>query len=138
MARRHDVDWLRVLLFGLLVLHHTAVGFAPFGASIYGFVNDELGGPLVSLLIYWSHTWRLPALFLIAGLGTWFATSRSYGIDFLGRRLARLLAESRTNSRVRPDGKTDAQGLRCRNHSYRGTLFDARSSSHDLSNPGDQ
>ena len=91
MARRHDVDWLRVLLFGLLVLHHTAVGFAPFGRSIYGFSNDELGGPLVSLLIYWSHTWRLPALFLIAGLGTWFATSRNHGFYFLGRRLARLL-----------------------------------------------
>jgi hypothetical protein len=91
MARRYDVDWLRVLLFGLLVLHHSAVGFAPFGASIYGFANDELGGPLVSLLVYWSHTWRLPALFLIAGLGTWFATSRSYGINFLGHRLARLL-----------------------------------------------
>ena len=91
MVRRHGIDWLRVLLFGLLVLHHTAVGFAPFGASIYGFANDELGGPLVSLLIYWSHTWRLPALFLIAGLGTWFATSRSHGHYFLVRRLARLL-----------------------------------------------
>lgn len=89
--RRHDLDWLRVLLFGLLVVHHAAVGFAPFGADIYGFANDRLGGELVSLGIYWSHTWRLPALFLISGVGTWFASARGAGGRFIGRRLLRLL-----------------------------------------------
>ncbi len=89
--RRHDLDWLRVLLFGLLVLHHTAVGFAPFGASIYGFANDRLGGPLLSLAIYWSHSWRLPTLFAIAGIATWFASARDAGPRFVGRRMARLL-----------------------------------------------
>ena len=90
MTRRYDLDWLRILLFGLLVLHHTAVGFAPFGARIYGFANDELGGPLVALAIYWSHSWRLPTLFLIAGIATWFATDRRTGLRFVGRRVARL------------------------------------------------
>jgi len=89
--RRHDLDWLRVLLFGLLVLHHTAIGFTPFGEAVYGFANDRLGGPLLSLAIYWSHGWRLPCLFLVAGIGTWFATAREAGIAFLGRRMKRLL-----------------------------------------------
>lgn len=88
--RRHDLDWLRVLLFGVLVLHHSAVGFASFGASIYGFANDRLGGPAVDLLVYWSHTWRLPTLFLIAGIATWFATGHGAGAATLARRLARL------------------------------------------------
>ncbi|WP_299843277.1 acyltransferase family protein [uncultured Jannaschia sp.] len=88
--RRHDLDWLRVLLFGLLVLHHTAVGFASFGASVYGFANDRLGGPAVDLAVYWSHTWRLPTLFLIAGIATWFATARGAGPRIVGRRVARL------------------------------------------------
>ena len=88
--RRHDLDWLRVLLFALLVLHHVAVGFAPFGAEIYGFANDRLGGDGLALWVYFNHTWRLPALFLVAGIGTWFATARGAGARVVGRRLYRL------------------------------------------------
>lgn len=91
MTRRHDLDWLRVLLFGLLVPHHVAVGFVDWGEDIYGFVNDRLAGPGLGLAIYWSHSWRLPALFLIAGIGTWFATARGAGAGFMGQRVARLL-----------------------------------------------
>ncbi|MEO0999658.1 MAG: acyltransferase family protein [Pseudomonadota bacterium] len=89
--RRHDLDWLRVLLFGLLVLHHVAVGFSEFGQEVYGLVNDRIAGPGLTLAIYWSHGWRLPALFLIAGIGTWFATARGAGAGFMAERLARLL-----------------------------------------------
>jgi peptidoglycan/LPS O-acetylase OafA/YrhL len=91
VERRHDLDWLRVLLFALLVAHHAAVGFAPFGADIYGFANDRLGGDGLGLWIYFNHTWRLPALFLVAGIGTCFATARARGAGFMGRRLGRLL-----------------------------------------------
>jgi hypothetical protein len=35
MDRRHDLDWLRVLLFALLVPHHVAVGFVDWGVDIY-------------------------------------------------------------------------------------------------------
>lgn len=91
MERRHDLDWLRVLLFSLLVLHHVAVGFVAWGADIYRFTNDQVAGEWLGLLIYWSHSWRLPALFLIAGIGTYFATRRRSGLGFLGRRVARLM-----------------------------------------------
>jgi hypothetical protein len=93
MERHHELDWLRVILFALLVPHHAAVGFVGFGEPIYGFVNDRLApqGGLTELGIYWSHSWRLPSLFLIAGIGTWFATSRAAGAAWLGRRMARLL-----------------------------------------------
>jgi hypothetical protein len=91
MERRHDLDWLRVLLFGLLVVHHVAVGFVAWGAEIYRFANDEVAGDWLGLLIYWTHSWRLPTLFLIAGIGTYFATGRSRGLRFMGSRVARLL-----------------------------------------------
>lgn len=91
MNRRHDLDWLRVLLFGLLVLHHVAVGFVAWGADIYRFTNNAVAGDWLGLLIYWSHSWRLPALFLIAGMGTYFATGRSRGPKFIGARVARLM-----------------------------------------------
>ncbi|MBX2853722.1 MAG: acyltransferase [Rhodobacteraceae bacterium] len=91
MERRYDLDWLRILLFALLVWHHAAVGFADFGARIYGFANNQLGGELLSLGIYFSHSWRLPSLFLISGIGTYFATRGGVGGRFMGTRLARLL-----------------------------------------------
>jgi glucans biosynthesis protein C len=91
MTRRHELDWLRVLLFALLVPHHIAVGFVDWGVDIYGFVNNELAGDGMTLFIYWSHSWRLPSLFLIAGIGTWFLTNRGSGPRFIGGRLLRLL-----------------------------------------------
>jgi hypothetical protein len=90
MARRHDLDRLRVILFGMLVPHHVAVGFAPWGVGVYGFVRHDLGPPLLALAIYFSHGWRLPALFAIAGVGTFFAAGRSVGLRFMGARMARL------------------------------------------------
>jgi len=73
------------------VPHHVAVGFVDWGVDIYGFVNNQLAGDGLSLFIYWSHSWRLPSLFMIAGIGTWFLTRRVTGIKFMGGRVLRLL-----------------------------------------------
>lgn len=91
MPRRYELDWLRILLFALLVPHHVGVGFVAWGTDIYGFVNDRLAGDGMTLYIYWSHGWRLPSLFLIAGIGTWFLTAKGVGPRFIGQRLLRLL-----------------------------------------------
>ncbi len=91
MPRRHELDWLRVLLFALLVPHHVAVGFVDWGVDIYRFVNNRLAGDGMTLFIYWSHSWRLPSLFLIAGIGSWFLARRGAGASFLGGRMGRLL-----------------------------------------------
>lgn len=91
MTRRFELDWLRVILFALLVPHHVAVGFVDWGTEIYGFVNDRVAGDGMTLYIYWSHSWRLPSLFLIAGIGTWFLTAKGTGAAFIASRLARLL-----------------------------------------------
>lgn len=91
MQRHFELDWLRVLLFALLVPHHVAVGFVDWGVDIYGFVNNQLAGDGMTLFIYWSHSWRLPSLFMIAGIGTWFLTRRVIGARFIGGRLLRLL-----------------------------------------------
>ncbi len=90
MTRRHELDWLRIILFALLVPHHAAVGLVDWGTGIYQFVNDRLADDSMTLFIYWSHSWRLPSLFMIAGIGTWFLTSRGVGPGFLGRRFLRL------------------------------------------------
>lgn len=91
MERRHDLDWLRVLLFALLVPHHVAVGFVDWGVDVYHFVNNQLAGSGMSLFIYWSHSWRLPSLFLISGIGTYFLTRRGIGLQFMTGRIGRLM-----------------------------------------------
>lgn len=91
MDRRHDLDWLRILLFALLVPHHVAVGFVDWGVEIYHFVNNQLAGDGMSLFIYWSHSWRLPSLFLISGIGTYFLTRRGIGLQFMASRIGRLM-----------------------------------------------
>ncbi len=91
MDRRYDLDWLRILLFALLVPHHVAVGFVDWGVDIYRFVNNQLAGDGMTLFIYWSHSWRLPSLFLISGIGTYFLTRRGIGLQFMGGRIGRLM-----------------------------------------------
>jgi glucans biosynthesis protein C len=88
--RRYELDWLRLILFGLLVPYHAAIGFVAYGPEVYGFANDVYGGLGLELLLDWSHSWRIFALFMISGVGTWFASRKSAGIGFALSRLHRL------------------------------------------------
>ncbi|MBA2483871.1 MAG: acyltransferase family protein [Nitrosomonas sp.] len=45
----------------------------------------------MSWFIYWSHSWRLPSLFLISGIGTYFPTRRGIGLQFMAGRIGRLI-----------------------------------------------
>jgi hypothetical protein len=38
--RRYDIDWIRVIAIGLLVIYHVAVGFQPWGIMI-GFITTK-------------------------------------------------------------------------------------------------
>lgn len=93
-ARHHELDWLRVGLFALLVVHHAVLGFHPAGERFLGIADpppDRGAQAALGAALLFSHTWRLPALFLVAGLGTWLATVRGAHLPALGRRLTRLL-----------------------------------------------
>ena len=72
IMRRYDLDWLRVLLFGLLVPYHAAIGFVSYGGRVYGYRNQEIAGDWLEKILFFSHNWRLPALFMISGVGSWF------------------------------------------------------------------
>ena len=88
--RKYELDWLRLILFGLLVPYHAAIGFVSYGPEIYGFANDEFGGVGLELLLDWSHSWRIFALFMISGVGTWFASRKGAVLGFALSRLHRL------------------------------------------------
>ena len=81
--RRHDLDWLRVILFGLLIWFHLGV------FTFWLFEDGDV--PLtVFFVVDVMHQWRLAALFLISGMGTAFAFRRRDVKTFLNERLVRL------------------------------------------------
>ena len=108
--RRHDIDWLRVILFGLLIPFHVAIGvyWSTYGTDINpnfeelsGEGRDEFAEnnndytaesvTFTSMILRWMHQWRLAALFMISGMGTAFAFKRRTWKVFLTERCKRLL-----------------------------------------------
>ena len=107
--RRYDIDWLRVILFGLLIPFHVAIGvyWSTYGEGINPNVSDdpddrkevaEEGNDYTydsvdptSMFLHWMHQWRLAALFMISGMGTAFAFKRRSWKTFFIERLQRLL-----------------------------------------------
>ena len=109
-VRRHDIDWLRVILFGLLIPFHVAIGiyWSTYGADVnpnideisavdgreFAEESDDYSAESVdftSMVLHWMHQWRLAALFMISGMGTAFAFKRRTWQVFLQERVKRLL-----------------------------------------------
>lgn len=85
-VRRYDLDWLRVIVFALLILYHVGMFFVPWGWHIKNPVlYDELIYPMAFL-----NRWRLPILFVISGMGTWYALSKRTGKAYVLERIKRL------------------------------------------------
>lgn len=85
-TRRYDLDWLRVIVFGLLIFYHVGMFFVPWGWHVKNnVIYPDLRWPMMFL-----NQWRLPLLFVISGMGTAYALSFRTGGQFARERLARL------------------------------------------------
>ncbi|MGB5318451.1 MAG: acyltransferase family protein [Eudoraea sp.] len=85
--RRHDLDWLRVLVFGLLIFYHVGMFFVPWSFHIKNNITyDWLQYPMSFL-----NQWRLPILFVISGMGTFYALQKRNATQFASERIIRLL-----------------------------------------------
>ena len=113
--RRHDLDWLRIILFGLLIPFHISIGiyWTTYGEQINpNLENPERSGLLdysedeqdaainlytqesvdpTSMFLHWMHQWRLAALFMISGFGTAFAFKNRKWQEFIKERFFRLI-----------------------------------------------
>jgi hypothetical protein len=84
--RKHYIDWLRVLAFGLLFLFHS---WRPFDHFPWHIKNEEQNF-IFDMLTMFTHGWRMFLIFLVSGAGTWFAM-RSRKDAFVKDRIKRLI-----------------------------------------------
>ena len=90
MPRRHDVDWLRTLALGLLIVFHIVLSFQSWAVSAGLPQNDELLEELVPFISMLA-VWRIPLLFMISGMGVRFAMERRDWKELLKERALRIL-----------------------------------------------
>ena len=70
--RRYDVDTIRAMALLLLIFYHGAVAFQSFGWSLY-FISNKDTIEELWLIMAAINTWRIPILFLIAGIALRFS-----------------------------------------------------------------
>lgn len=89
MNRRYDIDWIRVIAIGLLLIYHTAIGFQPWGLFIGFITNNEflqsLWTPMTVLNI-----WRIPILFYVSGMGLFLAMQKRNWKQLFTERFKRI------------------------------------------------
>jgi glucan biosynthesis protein C len=86
-GRRHDLDALRVLCFGTLIIYHTSLAY---GTRTW-LLNSIDGSRLVDLIAAASHPWRMSLLFFISGLVTRSLLRNRSVSDIRGTRTRQLL-----------------------------------------------
>jgi peptidoglycan/LPS O-acetylase OafA/YrhL len=86
MQRRHDLDWVRVLAFGILVLYHVGMYYVSWDWH----VKSPSSGTALEPFMFLSSPWRLGLLFLVSGAATSFLLRRNPQ-GFLAARSKRLL-----------------------------------------------
>jgi len=84
--RRYDIDWIRVIVFDILILYHVGMFFVPWDWELK---NNEIVEWLEWPMIF-VNRWRLSILFVISGMGTRFALSHRSAKQFAGERFKRL------------------------------------------------
>ena len=85
-GRRLDLDWLRIVVFGLLIFSHVGMyyGTEPW------ILKASVTAPAVDVLQFLARPWRLSLLFVISGSATAFLLARAPS-DFVVERSRRLL-----------------------------------------------
>jgi glucan biosynthesis protein C len=86
--RHYDLDWLRTLAFGLLILYHIGMYYvADWGWHIKSDVTSEA---LQNLMVL-PNQWRMSLLFFISAMALALAQQRSSRVSLFGLRSNRLL-----------------------------------------------
>jgi glucan biosynthesis protein C len=87
--RRYDIDWLRVIAIFLLLIYHVAIGFQPWGVMI-GFITSKEPWGSLWIPMTMLNVWRIPLLFLVSGMGVYFAMQKRTWKQLLVERSRRI------------------------------------------------
>ncbi|MBO9560294.1 MAG: acyltransferase family protein [Caulobacter sp.] len=85
--RRHDLDWIRVGAFFLLILYHVGMFYVPWDWHVKSPHPVEVLEPVMLL----TNPWRLTLLFLVSGAATRFMADKTTAGRLTKARAARLL-----------------------------------------------
>ena len=87
-ARRYDLDWLRVIAFGLLILFHTGM----FYVENWGWhAKSNYQSQFLENIMLIVEPWRMPILWLISGIAIRFILTKVSIWRFITMRSFRLL-----------------------------------------------
>ena len=85
--RHHDIDWLRVIAFYMLIFFHVGMIFVPWELHLKNSQTVEWFETWMAFL----HQWRLPLLFMISGIVLFHSMGTRIGKSFFAERSRRLL-----------------------------------------------
>ena len=87
MNRRADLDWLRVIAFGLLILYHAGLAWTGWGWHL----NSSETLPWLAEIMRFTNRWRIPLIYMIAGGAVGLALAQRTAGAFAIDRVRRLL-----------------------------------------------
>ena len=85
-TRRYDLDWLRIIAFGLLILYHTGMFYVTWDWH----VKSVHAGRSVEWLMLLVNPWRLALLFVISGVALRFLADKLGPARLARERIVRL------------------------------------------------
>ena len=86
-TRRYDLDWLRIIAFGLLIFYHVGMFYVTWGWHVKSVYASPAAEPLMRLI----NPWRLALLFFISGVAIRFASDKAESLGrFAWSRVTRL------------------------------------------------
>lgn len=85
-TRRYDLDWLRIIAFGLLIFYHIGMFYVTWGWHVKSTHSGPAAEPLMRLL----NPWRLSLLFFISGVALRYALDKAKLWTFTWQRSWRL------------------------------------------------
>lgn len=84
--RQYFIDWLRIGLIISVFFFHVGMIFRPEQWH----VNSDVSFEFLDPIMWWLHLWRMPLLFLVSGVGTYYAIGKRTSIQYLKERFTRL------------------------------------------------
>lgn len=83
-----ELDWLRVLVFGVLIFYHVGMLYAEGWGWHY---KSTYASKFITNIMLWSNQWRMSLLFLISGAAVSFLIVKQARWSFFRQRVPLLL-----------------------------------------------